>query len=149
MIQELAKLLLESPDHKGAARMLARLHEFIQSEAHFSNVKLDYHREFWDAVRLGEFENPADGLANLAHRRAYARPQPPDRAISTIHKAKGLECGSVIVVPCDSRSFPDNDETIQTLQSYPALFLNEKQHNVPGHLGWITRIRHRDKEVRI
>jgi hypothetical protein len=42
-----------------------------------------------------------------------------------------------------------NDETIQALQSYPALFLNEKQHNVPGHIGWITRIRHRDKEVRI
>jgi superfamily I DNA/RNA helicase len=90
--------------------MLARLHEFSQSEAHFSNVKLDYHREFWDAVRLGEFENPADGLANSAHRRAYARPQPPDRAISTIHKAKGLECGSVIVVPCDGRSFPDKPD---------------------------------------
>lgn len=110
MIQELAKLVLQSPDHKGAARMLARLHEFTQSEPHFSNVKFDCHREFWDAVRLGQFENPADGLADLAHRRAYARPKPPDRAISTIHKAKGLECQSVIVVPCDSKAFPDKPD---------------------------------------
>jgi DNA helicase-2/ATP-dependent DNA helicase PcrA len=110
MIQELAKLVLESPDHKGAARMLARLHEFTQSEPHFSNVKFDCHREFWDAIRLGQFENPADGLADLAHRRAYARPQPPDRAISTIHKAKGLECQSVILVPCDGKSLPNKPD---------------------------------------
>jgi DNA helicase-2/ATP-dependent DNA helicase PcrA len=110
MIQELAKLVLESPDHKGAAKMLARLHEFAKSEPHFSNVKLDCHREFWDAVHLSRFENPADGLADLAHRRAYARPQPPDRAISTIHKAKGLECESVIVMPCDAKSFPDTPD---------------------------------------
>ncbi|OKO80576.1 ATP-binding domain-containing protein [Bradyrhizobium sp. AS23.2] len=110
MIQELARIVLESPDHRGAAKMLARLHELSQSEPHFRNVKLDCHREFWDAVRLGQFENPADGLADLAHRRAYARPQPPERAISTIHKAKGLECESVIVVPCDARSFPDRPD---------------------------------------
>jgi hypothetical protein len=42
-----------------------------------------------------------------------------------------------------------NEETIQALQSYPALFLNEKQHGLPAHIGWITRIRHRGKEVRI
>jgi superfamily I DNA/RNA helicase len=110
MIQELAKLVLQSPDHKGAARMLARLHEFAHSEPHFTNVKFDCHREFWDAVRLGQFENPADGLADMAYRRAYARSQPPDRAISTIHKAKGLECQSVIVVPCDGKSFPNKPD---------------------------------------
>jgi DNA helicase-2/ATP-dependent DNA helicase PcrA len=110
MIQELGRLIIESPDHRGAARMLVRLHELTQSEFHFRNVKLDCHREFWDAVRLGQFEHPSDGLADLAHRRAYARPQPPDRAISTIHKAKGLECESVIVMPCDAKSFPDTPD---------------------------------------
>lgn len=110
MIQELARLLLDAPDHKGAARLFAKLHELIEASSHFSGVKIDCHREFWDAVRLGQFEDPADGLADLAHRRAYARPQPPGRAISTVHKAKGLECGSVIVLPCDARSFPDTDD---------------------------------------
>ena len=42
-----------------------------------------------------------------------------------------------------------NDETIQALQNVPALFCNEKQHNVPARIGWITRIRHRGKEARI
>jgi DNA helicase-2/ATP-dependent DNA helicase PcrA len=110
MIQELARLIIDSPDHKGAAHMLTRLHQFTQSEAQFSNIKFDSQREFWDAIRLGQFDTPTAGLADLAHRRAYARAQPPARAISTIHKAKGLECLSVVVMPCDGRSFPDKFE---------------------------------------
>lgn len=43
----------------------------------------------------------------MTHRRIYSRPKPPEKAISTIHKAKGLECDSVIVMPCDARTFPD------------------------------------------
>ena len=29
---------------------------------------------------------------------------------STIHKAKGLECDGVIVMPCDAKTFPDTAE---------------------------------------
>jgi hypothetical protein len=47
------------------------------------------------------------GLAEITHRRTYSRPKPPEKAISIIHKAKGLECGGVIVVPCDAKNFPD------------------------------------------
>ena len=57
-----------------------------------------------------DFETPEIGLADLAHRRAYSRPKPPDRAISTVHKAKGLECDSVILVPCDLKTFPDKPD---------------------------------------
>ncbi|MCP1849398.1 MULTISPECIES: hypothetical protein [unclassified Bradyrhizobium] len=42
-----------------------------------------------------------------------------------------------------------DDEMCQALQSFPALFVNEKQHNSPGRIGWITKIRHRNKEARI
>jgi hypothetical protein len=42
-----------------------------------------------------------------------------------------------------------NDEAIEALQSFPALFVNEKQHNAPGRIGWIAKLRKRDKEVRI
>jgi hypothetical protein len=35
------------------------------------------------------------------------------------------------------------------LQTFPALFLNERQHQLPGRIGWITKVRHRNKEVRI
>jgi DNA helicase-2/ATP-dependent DNA helicase PcrA len=73
-------------------------------------VELDCRKEFWDAIRLGEFPTVADGLAEITHRRTYARPKPPEKAISIIHKAKGLECDAAIVMPCDRSTFPDTEE---------------------------------------
>jgi DNA helicase-2/ATP-dependent DNA helicase PcrA len=107
MIQELARFLLAEPDHRGVAKMLRRLLDLKQSNGDFSDIEMDCHNEFWDAIRLGVFDNIDDGLAEIANRRTYSRPKPPERAISTIHKAKGLECGSVIVMPCDGKTFPD------------------------------------------
>jgi len=57
--------------------------------------------------RLRQHEN---GFAEITHRRVYSRPKPQERAISTIHKAKGLECESVIVMPCDGRTFPNKED---------------------------------------
>jgi len=51
-------------------------------------LSMDCHKEFWDAIRLGTFDNVDDGLAEITHRRTYARPKPPEKAISTIHKAR-------------------------------------------------------------
>ena len=107
-IQGLACLVIDEPNHHGVARMLKRLHELVQTDPAFKDIKFDCHKEFWDAVRLGDFETPEIGLADLAHRRAYSRPKPPARTISTVHKAKGLECDSVIVVPCDLQPFRTN-----------------------------------------
>lgn len=106
-IQELAKYVLSEPDHRGVAKMLHRLHELKQSHADFSDIEMDCYKEFWDAIRLGDFDNVDDGFSEITHRRTYSRPKPPDKAISIIHKAKGLECGSVIVMPCDAKTFPD------------------------------------------
>ena len=106
-IQELARFLVDDPSHRGIARMLQRLSEFKDSEPAFSSVKVDCYREFREAIRLGEFEAPDAGLAEITHRRTYSRPKPPGRSISTIHKAKGLECASVIIVPCDKKTFPN------------------------------------------
>jgi DNA helicase-2/ATP-dependent DNA helicase PcrA len=109
-IQELARLLLAEPDHRGVAKMLRRLSELKVSDPVFADVEVDCHREFWDAIRLGDFETVDVALAEITHRRTYARPKPPSKAISTIHKAKGLECDSVIVMPCDVSTFPDKQE---------------------------------------
>ncbi|MGD0680088.1 MAG: ATP-dependent helicase [Polyangiaceae bacterium] len=109
LVQELARLLVEEPNHRGVGRMLRRFFERKEEGTAFEDVRLDHRQEFWDAIRLGEFDTVETGLAELARRRAYSRPTPPARAISTIHKAKGLECGSVIVVPCDKNTFPDKE----------------------------------------
>ena len=84
--------------------------ELRKSDLAFSDIEVDHYGEFHDAIRLGDYQNADEGLAEITHRRTYSRPRPPARAISTIHKAKGLECDCVIVMPCDAKTFPGNRE---------------------------------------
>jgi DNA helicase-2/ATP-dependent DNA helicase PcrA len=109
-IQELGRLLAAEPDHRGVAKVLQRLAGLKEVDSAFRKIEVDNQKEFWEAVRLGNYESADEGLAEITHRRTYSRPKPPERAISTIHKAKGLECESVIVVPCDATTFPDKPE---------------------------------------
>lgn len=109
-IQALASCLVDEVSHRGVAKVLTRIAELMTSDAAFADVKLDHRSEFHDAIRLGDYETPEEGLAEITHRRTYSRPRPPAKAISTIHKAKGLECDSVIVMPCDATTFPASRE---------------------------------------
>lgn len=84
--------------------MLRRLSEFKDQQAAFKDIEIDHQKEFWEAIRLGGYESSDVGLAEITHRRTYTRPSPPVRAISTIHKAKGLECESVVMMLCDART---------------------------------------------
>jgi len=97
-------------NHCGVARMLHRLSELATTDPHFDDIQIDCRREFGEAIRLGDFDTAEDGYAEITHRRIYSRPKPPEKAISIIHKAKGLECDSVIVMPCDAKNFPDKPE---------------------------------------
>ena len=111
-VQELARFLVTNPDHRGVANMLRRLWDLKDiADSDFADVEIDCHKEFWDAVRLGGFEEADVGLAEITHHRSYSRPNPPDKAISTVHKAKGLECGSVVIMACDAKTFPDKPDT--------------------------------------
>ena len=108
-LQELGRLLLAEPDHRGVARLLRDLWSRTRQDPAFKDVQVDYPAEYWDAVRLGGFRDVDEGLSELAHRRANVRRPLPSRAISTVHKAKGLECQDVVIVPCDSLRFADRD----------------------------------------
>ena len=90
--------------------MLRRLSELSATDQQFADIEIDCRREFWEAIRLGDFDTADNGFTEITHRRVYSRPKPPNKAISTIHKAKGLECDSVIVMPCDAKNFPDKHE---------------------------------------
>lgn len=110
LLQEIARSILKSPDHRGVAAALAQIEQYrMGGEAGFVDIKIDHVRELHDAIRLGAFERPDEALAELHRRRAYARPRPPAKAISTIHKAKGLECDHAILLPCDGGRFGNTE----------------------------------------
>jgi len=109
-IQNLARLIADFPDHQGVARALARLEEFMSTDNAVGDIKLDLRREFKEAVRLAEYEDADVGMAELNRRRSVFRPSLPAKVISTVHKAKGLERESVLVVPCDQQHFATSDE---------------------------------------
>jgi hypothetical protein len=91
-IQSLARFLVDEPDHHGVAKVFRRVAELKGTDPRFAAIETDCRREFLDAVRLGDFETPDAGLAEITSRRTNSRPKPPEKAISIIHKAKGLEC---------------------------------------------------------
>ena len=106
-LQALGRLLVDEPDHRGIAKFLASLRQAIREDPAFATIKLDLHHELNDAIRLGGFDDPDAGLAEIARRRTHARIAVPTKALSTIHKAKGLEFENVVLFGCDRSNFGD------------------------------------------
>jgi AAA domain/UvrD-like helicase C-terminal domain len=114
-LQELARCLHAQPNHIGVALFLKCLHGLAKSQGAFAEVRFDNLREFWDAACLDSFQSPMDGLSELARRRTSTKHNMPKKAVSTVHKAKGLECDDVIIIPCDNTHFKDSEEARCTL----------------------------------
>lgn len=104
-LQGLARIIIDSPDHRGVALVLRRLSDLRKTDEAFKDIKVHYLHEFWEAVRLGKFDDADQGFDEICRRRTYARPTPPAKAISTIHKAKGLERDDVLLMPCDGSHY--------------------------------------------
>ncbi len=111
-IQALARLILGHPNHAGVGAFLQNLHGAIKGQADFAGIHIDYPREYWEAVRLCAAADPRIALAEQARHNATTRRLPPSRAISTIHKAKGLEAQNVMIMPCDSTTFREKDRRL-------------------------------------
>ncbi len=108
-IQDIAKHILECPDHRGVAKAAEKLGKFIRTEEGFDAIKLDYWNEFKEIIHLADYEDACVGLADLNIRRTVFRLPFPSKVISTVHKAKGLEKENVLIVPCDRKLFGDSD----------------------------------------
>jgi hypothetical protein len=68
------------------AKSRARTAALKHTDGTFADVETDCHKEFWDAVRIGEFETAEAGLAEITHRRTYSQPKPPEKAISCVFR---------------------------------------------------------------
>lgn len=108
-MQALARCILEASDHIGVARALQRLMLAATPQGALSSVKVDLHRELREASCLDQFTDAIQGQTELARRRSCVGLSMPKRVISTIHKAKGLECRDVVILPCDSSTFSNTD----------------------------------------
>lgn len=98
-LQSLAVHICQDPDHRGVARALRAFRRLVRdNSAGFDSVKIDQATEFAEATRLDAFDDCETAHDELARRRTHARREPPEKCISTIHKAKGLECDHVMLV---------------------------------------------------
>lgn len=112
LIQALARRIVDEPNHAGVGAFLQDLYGAIKTQTEFAAVHIDYPREFWEAVRVGAASDPQTGLAEQSGHNAYTRRLPPPRAISTVHKAKGLEAPNVVIMPCDATTFREKDRRL-------------------------------------
>jgi hypothetical protein len=71
-VQQLARFVVEEPNHIGASKVLMR----IASDTHFSSAHRDYFKEFHDGAKLGQYASAEEGLRKIARHRTYTRPQP-------------------------------------------------------------------------
>lgn len=107
-LQDLGRLLIEEPNHRGVSKFLRHLAHHANENPAFQGIRIDLTREFWDAVALGAYANVEEGMMEIARRRSLKHTGPPLQAISSVHKAKGLECSDVVLMPCDEAHFPNN-----------------------------------------
>lgn len=105
-IQAVARCLLNDPSHRGVSEALAKITALVKdAAAGFDTVKIDHSSELRDAVRIGQFAGPDEGFAEVARMRSYFHLSPPKKVLSSIHKAKGLECEQVMLMACDKTQF--------------------------------------------
>jgi len=60
--------------------MLRRLSDLTTTDGNFADIKVDCRKEFWEAIRLGDFDTADNGFAEITHRRIYSRPKPPEKS---------------------------------------------------------------------
>jgi hypothetical protein len=109
-LQAMARHVLNAPDHKGIAAALFHLVTLVrQRDKGFDMIDFDLRSELYDAIRLGSFEDPDEGLAEISRRRTFTHPKPPTKCLSTIHKSKGLECEHAMIILCDRPTFAETE----------------------------------------
>lgn len=105
-IQLVARCLLDNPSHTGVSDALEKIDALVKdAAAGFDTVKIDHRSELRDAVRIGQFAGPDKGFSEVSRMRSYSHSSLPKKVLSSIHKAKGLECDHAMLMACDKAQF--------------------------------------------
>jgi DNA helicase-2/ATP-dependent DNA helicase PcrA len=106
-LKVMAEFIRAYPNHVGFSKAAEHLKGLIiQNAEGFSGLHIDYQRELDDLIKLKGYKDPLTGFAEISQRRSRAYPKPPRKALSTVHKSKGLEAEYVVVFACDGAHFP-------------------------------------------
>ncbi len=107
-LKVMAEFIRADPNHIGFSKAAEHLKGLIVQNADgFSELHIDYQRELDDLIKLKGYNDPLTGFAEISQRRSRAYPKPPRKALSTVHKSKGLEAEYVFVFACDGGHFPE------------------------------------------
>lgn len=107
-LKTMAEFIRAEPNHVGFSKAAEHLKGLIVQNADgFSDLNIDYPRELDDLIKLKGYDDPLTGFAEISQRRSRAYPKPPRKALSTVHKSKGLEAERVFVFACDGGHFPE------------------------------------------
>jgi len=107
-LKVMAEFIRADPNHIGFSKAAEYLKGLIAQNADgFSALHIDYQRELDDLIKLKGYNDPLTGFAEISQRRSRAYPKPPRKALSTVHKSKGLEAEHVLVFACDRGHFPE------------------------------------------
>lgn len=109
-IQSIARLILQSPNHVGVGAALERIHHLMQTSTNFRDIRIDLRWEFAEARQIHANAEISTVLARLTHQRDARGNELPVRAISTIHKSKGLETRGAVLVPCGANNLTANEK---------------------------------------
>lgn len=107
-LRMMAEYIRTKPNHIGFSIAAEHLKGLITQGADgFTDLDVDYKREFDDLIKLKGYDDSSLGFAEISQRRSRTYPKPPRKALSTVHKSKGLEAEHVFVFACDRRHFPE------------------------------------------
>ncbi|GAB2626962.1 UvrD-helicase domain-containing protein [Novilysobacter erysipheiresistens] len=109
-IQSIARLILQDASHVGVGAAINQVHHLMRTSQHFDDIRIDLRREFAEACRIQEAPEINTVLARQAYQRGARNAEMPPKVISTVHKSKGLEIPSAILLPCDANNLVDNEK---------------------------------------
>lgn len=109
-IQSIARLILQEPNHVGVGAAINQIDHLMRTSQNFGDIRIDLRREFAEARQIQTHADIGTVLARQAHQRGTRHAEMPPKVISTVHKSKGLETQSAILLPCDANSLANNEK---------------------------------------